>query len=94
MEKFGGSYLKEAWGTIPEACIATLVATIGTIGTLYVYFKDQRTSYRSFQPYKNYYCVVRPDDPRVGRILPGYHERNEDINDFKSFVPPERPRPF
>lgn len=64
-EKYGGSILKNAMAEVPEliACVPYMVFVFGVLG--YHWYKNDPDTEKPFKPY---YSVIRPDDPRIKYI--------------------------
>ncbi len=80
-ELYGGSYLKNLAAEAPHVlfyCLPCLVVGV-TVMTL-KYNKDKEVGFR--RPYKDFYHVIRPDDPAIKNIQRRYYARNEDIMDM------------
>jgi hypothetical protein len=86
-EKYGGSYLKNAMVDIPECLVATGIFLLSVGVYTYMSYVDRHTERYKYRPYRDYYTVMRKDDPRVARIHPDYYRRNEDIYDFSVKTP-------
>ena len=72
-EKYGGSYFKNACAEIPEVLFMSIYAVIGAGFVVRGYFKEKNELYYTNKPFKRYYTVFRPDDPRVERIHTEYY---------------------
>ncbi|TRY62710.1 hypothetical protein TCAL_14355 [Tigriopus californicus] len=61
-EKYGGSFLKNAMAEVPELlfCIPMLVFSFGVLA-----YRMSMDTPEIEKPFKNYYSVIRPDDPRI-----------------------------
>jgi hypothetical protein len=80
-EKYGGSYLKNAWAEVPELLFGAPYF-IGGIGLMcYLWYKNSNGDYFTNRPYKPYYTIMRPDDPRVDRIKSEFYDRCEKIHE-------------
>jgi hypothetical protein len=70
-EKYGTGLVglaKNAWGEASEVCFGVFVGLIGCVGFYMHYQENKRTGYITNKPYKDYYTVYRPDDPRILKL--------------------------
>jgi len=86
-EKFGGSYAKEMFMQTPGVAIY-LGCTAFTAAIMYYTYRAQNIDQRfTNKPFKNYYEVYRPDDPRIEemRRMPLYYNQEGTIpNDYRT----------
>ncbi len=77
-ENYGGSWLKNAMNEIPEVMFMSIFAFIGFGITARGYMREMKDNTFSNKPYKRYYFVMRPDDPKVKNIRPEYYAQRND----------------
>lgn len=76
-EKYGTGlvgFLKNLYGEAPEVCLAAFVGGLGVARVVYLYCTEKDSGYFDNRPYKLYYTVMRPDDPRIGRLRADWYE--------------------
>jgi len=76
-EKYGTGLVglcKNAWGEASEVVFAGFIFIGSGIGLYMINEQDKRTKYYSNKPYKNYYTVYRPDDPRIDALRKEWYE--------------------
>eukprot|EP00088_Acartia_fossae_P018250 TRINITY_DN20523_c0_g1_i1.p1 TRINITY_DN20523_c0_g1~~TRINITY_DN20523_c0_g1_i1.p1 ORF type:complete len:114 (-),score=26.85 TRINITY_DN20523_c0_g1_i1:70-411(-) len=70
-EKYGSGpvgLLKNLWGECSEMVLCGGIALFSIGMMYYKYQEDKKTGASSNKPYKEYYTVYRPDDPRISRL--------------------------
>jgi len=70
-EKYGTGIvglLKNFWGESSEVAIAAMIFVGSSISIYTMYVNDKETKYFTNKPYKQYYTVYRPDDPRIENL--------------------------
>merc|ERR1711874_807672 len=76
-EKYGSGpigMLKNLWGECSEMVLCGGIAVFSVIGTYYKYVNDKETKSLTNKPYKDFYTVYRPDDPRIERLRQEWFE--------------------
>jgi len=85
-EKYGGSWLKNAWKEVPEL-VLSLTMSVTSMGMLIYMFQQNEKDLRAKdRPYKKHYTVYRPDDPRIENLKarPQYYNPEGAIPDVQS----------
>ncbi len=58
----------------PEVCLAAFIACIGMARMVYYFYEDKETGFYTNRPYKRYYTVMRPDDPKILKLRAEWYE--------------------
>jgi len=70
-EKYGwgvAGFAREAWAEGSEVVICGGIALFSVIGFYFSYMDNKETGRITNIPYKSYYTVYRPDDPRIATL--------------------------
>jgi len=76
-EKYGSGplgILKNFWAECPEVALTGMIATFSVIGLYYVLSGDKTDKKFTNKPYKDFYTVYRPDDPRIQKLRTEWFE--------------------
>merc|ERR1712043_96606 len=70
-------------GEVPELVISFTGSALAVVSLVYWYQKDQKDLRSKDRPYKKYYTVYRPDDPRIENLKarPQYYNPEGTIPD-------------
>merc|ERR1712059_118307 len=70
-EKYGTGVvglLKNFWGECSGVAVCTVIGVFSVIGVYMTYLEEKETHCISNKPYKQWYTVYRPDDPRITKL--------------------------
>merc|ERR1712080_518174 len=67
--------LKNFWGECSSIAICAGIAAFSIVGLYCNYLEEKRTNYTTNEPYKRYYTVYRPDDPRIAKVKEEWFEK-------------------
>jgi len=82
-EKYGGSYAKNMLAEAPHLYLCMFYAGMGLSLSYYKWFNDRE--WGEEKPYKDFFHIMRPDDPRIKFIRKEFYGRVEDIDDINVF---------
>jgi len=76
-EKYGTGMVglaKNAWGECSEVVVALGIAVFSGVAWYRNYLRNCETGYNRNKPYKHYYTVYRPDDPKILKLREEWFE--------------------
>eukprot|EP00090_Calanus_glacialis_P047655 TRINITY_DN999_c0_g1_i1.p1 TRINITY_DN999_c0_g1~~TRINITY_DN999_c0_g1_i1.p1 ORF type:complete len:114 (+),score=26.44 TRINITY_DN999_c0_g1_i1:41-382(+) len=77
-EKYGSGpigMLKNFWGEAPEVALGLGIAIFSYTGIYLHWLSDRETQVHNNKPYKNFFTVYRPDDPRIQALRKEWFEK-------------------
>merc|ERR1711920_459205 len=85
-EKYGGSYLKNAWKDAPCLVVSLTCSTVSIAMLGYMIHQDEKDLRFKDRPFKRHYTVYRPDDPRIENLKarPQYYNPEGTIPDVNA----------